>query len=87
MLSRDELDHDAILELTHALAAEGDQHARLSADASIMDRLGKGVAKQETAVAELVQNAYDADATEVSLVFKDCTSAGGSLHIIENGTG
>jgi signal transduction histidine kinase len=45
------------------------------------------VGRQETAVAELVKNAYDADATEVILTFKDTDFAGGTLIIEDNGHG
>lgn len=59
-----------------------------SVDAALIDRLGRElVQKKETAVAELVKNAYDADATEVNLVFEDTDSVGGTLKIIDNGHG
>ena len=59
-----------------------------SVDASIIDRLGNElVSKKETALAELIKNAYDADATEVNLVFKNSESKGVSLEIMDNGTG
>lgn len=61
---------------------------KFSVDAGIIDRLGRElVGRQETAVAELVKNAYDADATEVVLTFKDTDSAGGTLIIEDNGHG
>ncbi len=61
---------------------------KFSVDAGIIDRLGRElVGRQETAVAELVKNAYDADATEVVLTFKNTDLAGGSLTIEDNGHG
>ena len=40
-------------------------------DAALIDRLGRElVAKQETALIELVKNSFDADATEVDVVFE-----------------
>lgn len=58
-----------------------------SVDASHISRLGlELVAKQETAVAELVKNGYDADATNVDLVFHERDGAT-SLDIFDNGSG
>jgi signal transduction histidine kinase len=58
-----------------------------SVDASHISRLGlELVAKQETAVAELVKNGYDADATDVDLVFREQGGAT-SLEIFDNGSG
>jgi len=59
-----------------------------SIDASIIERLGRElVAKKETALSELVKNAYDADATEVTLIFKKTDTAGGTLIIEDDGMG
>ncbi|MEX1014405.1 MAG: sensor histidine kinase [Candidatus Paceibacterota bacterium] len=59
-----------------------------SVDAALIDRLGRElVQKKETAVAELVKNAYDADATEVNLLFEDTDSPGGTLKIKDDGHG
>ena len=44
------------------------------------------VANRTTAVAELVKNSYDADATRVQLVFHD-SRKGGVLEVIDDGTG
>jgi len=59
-----------------------------SVDAGIINRLGKElVGRAETAVSELVKNAYDADATSVELLFIDTDSVGGTLEIYDNGNG
>lgn len=59
-----------------------------SVDAGIINRLGKElVGRAETAVSELVKNAYDADATSVELLFIDTGSVGGTLEIYDNGNG
>ncbi|MBF0371845.1 MAG: ATP-binding protein, partial [Alphaproteobacteria bacterium] len=59
-----------------------------SVDASHISRLGlELVAKQETAVAELVKNGYDADATNVDLIFSTGKSGQTSLEIFDNGSG
>ena len=44
------------------------------------------VANRTTAVAELVKNSYDADATRVQLVFRD-PRRGGVLEVVDDGTG
>lgn len=59
-----------------------------SVDASHISRLGlELVAKQETAVAELVKNGYDADATNVDLIFSTGNGRQTSLEIFDNGLG
>lgn len=82
-------DTDAILSVSHKLAELDKDNVRFSVDASHIDRLGRElVSRQETAVAELVKNAYDADADTVQLLFEDSESApGGTLRIIDNGHG
>jgi signal transduction histidine kinase len=57
-------------------------------DAAIIARLGRQlVAKQETALVELVKNAYDADATEVEVVFEGRGTVHASVEIRDNGLG
>jgi len=57
-------------------------------DAGLIDRLGRElVGKGETAVSELIKNAYDADATKVTVTFIDCDAPGGTLSVIDNGVG
>jgi signal transduction histidine kinase len=83
----DGTDYDAILKLSSEIAALDPDHVRFSTDAAMVRRLGRElVAKQETALAELVKNAYDADATTclVRLV-TDFTNL--SLVIEDNGSG
>ena len=61
---------------------------RFSVDAQLINRLGyELVGKQETALSELIKNAYDADATKVEINFKDYNKLGGTLTIIDNGNG
>ena len=58
------------------------------ADAAIITRLGRQlVAKQETALTELVKNAYDADATTVTVSFEGRGGPGACLEIQDNGSG
>ena len=81
-------DFSRILSLSQQIAALDENNVRFSVDASHISRLGlELVAKQETAVAELVKNGYDADALQVDLIFKNIDKSGGSLEIIDNGHG
>lgn len=90
---RDELakpnsDNTRILELSNKIAELDETNVRFSVDAGIINRLGKELmGKVETAVSELVKNAYDADATKVILTFEDCDKIGGKLTIADNGVG
>ncbi len=57
-------------------------------DAGLIDRLGRElVGKAETAVSELVKNAYDADARNVEVNFIDSIWSGGTLEISDDGLG
>ncbi|MCE6979538.1 sensor histidine kinase [Pseudomonas frederiksbergensis] len=57
------------------------------ADAAIINRLGRElVAKQETALIELIKNSYDADAREVNVLFGDGFT-GEYLEIRDDGSG
>src|SRR5271169_3872457 len=58
---------------------------RFTTDAAMVRRLGQElVAKQETALAELVKNSYDADATSCDVIIQD-DAQGGTMHIIDDG--
>lgn len=85
---KDNPDFGTILSLSSELAKQDQENIRFSVDAGIINRLGKElVARQETAVSELVKNSYDADATDVKLVFYDAWEEGGRLTIDDNGLG
>ncbi len=87
-LSGQQLDYDNVLALATALAAQDPDYVRFSVDAAIIGRLGEElVARQETAVSEIVKNSYDADATEVTLTFSRTERPGGRLVIEDNGNG
>jgi signal transduction histidine kinase len=59
-----------------------------SVDAGIISRLGKElIGRAETGVSELIKNAYDADATIVSLDFINSNTTGGILTIDDDGHG
>jgi signal transduction histidine kinase len=81
-------DNTALLSLSNEIAKLDQDQIRFSVDAGIINRLGKElVGRHETAVSELVKNAYDADATEVKLIFENARHAGGILFIEDNGVG
>jgi signal transduction histidine kinase len=87
-IQKESSDNSMILALSSEIAKLDDSQVRFSVDAGIINRLGKElVGKHETAVSELVKNAFDADATEVNLVFENAWNAGGTLTIEDNGTG
>ena len=88
VLSRDEVDGDELLALSNALTESDPNAVRFSVDASLISRLGRElVARQETAVAELVKNAYDADARKVTLIFAEADAPGGRLELADDGLG
>lgn len=84
LLQSDSDNYSQILTLSNELAQMDKKNIRFSVDAGIITRLGKElVGKGETAISELIKNAYDADATYVNLVFKNAFRPGGTL-IIED---
>ncbi|MBM3241830.1 sensor histidine kinase [Candidatus Poribacteria bacterium] len=57
-------------------------------DASLLFQLGEQlVARRSVALAELIKNAYDADATEVTVLLENVTRAHGTIIVEDNGTG
>jgi len=88
ILKNEPNNYSKILELSNKLSKFDEDNVRFSVDAGIINRLGMElVARHETAVSELVKNAYDADATKVKILFKDSSNAGGTLEIHDNGSG
>lgn len=80
--------YSRIIELSSKLASFDIDNIRFSVDAGVIDRLGSElVARQETAVSELVKNSYDADATKVNIKFENSDEIRGTLYIEDNGTG
>lgn len=87
ILKNEPNNYSKILELSNELS-KFDSNIRFSVDAGIINRLGKElVGKRETAVAELVKNSYDADATIVNLYFINTLETGGTLKVDDNGIG
>jgi len=70
-----------------AVDTDPDQ-VRFTVDAGHIQRLGAElVGKQNTALSELVKNAFDADATTVNLTFSYQNEKGGTLVIADDGSG
>ena len=88
LLSHTPFDYTKLVMLTNELSKFDSEKVRFSVDAGIISRLGEElVGKRETAVAELIKNAYDADATEVDVLFLNAWAVGGSLIVDDNGVG
>jgi Signal transduction histidine kinase len=88
LLDNDEIDYSKILSLSNELVTFDKNNIRFSVDAGVIDRLGNElVARQETAVSELVKNAYDADSVIVNLSFYNSNEVGGRLIISDDGVG
>ena len=65
-----------------------DDQLQFSVDSSLLIQLGQQlVAKPSVALAELVKNAYDADATQVTLRMQNVHEAGGTISIEDDGHG
>lgn len=87
-LAQEDLDYGNILELAHVLSQEDQSSIRFSVDASHISRLGlELVSKQETAISELIKNAYDADTSVVTVNFYKTEISGGVLEIADSGLG
>jgi hypothetical protein len=61
---------------------------KFSVDSSLLFQLGEQlVAKPSVALSELVKNAYDADATKVTVTFKGIGKLGGTIQVEDDGHG
>lgn len=87
-LKKEPLDFDQVHALSLQIVSLDKENVRFAVDAKHIHRLGyELVGKQETALSELIKNAYDADATEVRIDFKDYDEPGGTLVISDDGHG
>ncbi|HSV70094.1 MAG TPA: sensor histidine kinase [Methylibium sp.] len=88
VLTLPQLDFTQLVDISTRLSRLDPDYVRFASDSGLIDRLGQElVARQETAVSELVKNAYDADARELQVTFVDAESAGGSLRLVDDGNG
>lgn len=87
-ISKENSNNNLILQLTNEIAKLDENEVRFTVDAGIINRLGKElVGRHETAVSELVKNAYDADSLEVKLIFEHAFQPKGTLYIEDDGVG
>lgn len=87
-LAKSDVNFQEVAILSQKLLDHDKDSVRFSIDAKHVHRLGfELVGKQETALSELIKNAYDADATEVIIEFKDYMQSGGKLIIRDDGHG
>lgn len=87
-LEQEPIDFQAIAELNKKILECDKSSVRFSIDARHIHRLGfELVGRQETALSELIKNAYDADATEVRIDFFEFDKPGGILTISDDGSG
>jgi len=83
-----DIDLERVSELTDRLTHLDPDAVRFIVDARHIHRLGfELVGKPETALSELIKNAYDADATQVSVDFFDFEKSGGRLIVSDDGHG
>ena len=88
VLTAPQLDYSKLVEISSRLSRLDPDYVRFASDSGLIDRLGQElVARQETAVSELVKNAYDADARAMKVTFVDADRAGGSLELEDDGHG
>jgi signal transduction histidine kinase len=87
-LSKEDLDYNRVESLSQLITASDKENVRFSIDARHIHRLGfELVGKQETALSELIKNAYDADANHVDINFLDYHQSGGTCIISDDGHG
>jgi signal transduction histidine kinase len=87
-LKKDTPDWHRVESLSRGVVDSDPDFVRFSVDAAHIQRLGEElVAKQETALSELIKNAFDADATKVTLTFQKQARTGGILTIQDDGSG
>ena len=61
---------------------------RFVVDAALLFQLGEElVNKRSVALGELIKNAYDADATSVTITFENVQTKGGTIEVADDGTG
>ena len=87
-LERDNPSASKLANLYDDLADADEGKVRFAVEASHINRLGlELVGRRETALSELIKNAFDADATKVSVTLHDFEVPGGTMEIRDNGVG
>lgn len=87
-LGDENIDLEHVAALADQLVQLDPNAVRFAVDARHIHRLGfELVGKQETALSELIKNAYDADATRVTIDFSSYGEPGGRLIVADDGHG
>ena len=87
-LAKSDPDWQVIERASRELVDQDPDSVRFTVDAGHIQRLGvELVGKQDTALSELIKNAFDADASKVELTFRNHAQKGGSLIIEDDGSG
>lgn len=87
-LGDENINLEHIASLTDRLVQLDTDAVRFEVDARHIHRLGfELVGKQETALSELIKNAYDADSTRVTIDFSNYEHPGGHLIVTDDGHG
>lgn len=87
-LGGENIDLEHVAALADQLVQLDPNAVRFAVDARHIHRLGfELVGKQETALSELIKNAYDADATKVTIDFSSYGEPGGRLVVADDGHG
>ena len=80
--------HDLIPQPDSSLTERETIRLAFDVDAALLVELGERlVARRSVALAELIKNAYDADATEVIVSFDDVSNPSGEIVVEDNGSG
>jgi len=88
LLEQDNPDLTAIQDLVTDLSLNDKTSAAFTVDAGLIERLGRElVGRNETALSEIIKNAYDADAPKVKVVFHDAHTNKGKINIYDSGNG
>lgn len=82
------IDYGMVLELASQLSEHDTGNVRFSVDGNLVKILGEQlVAKKTTALAELIKNSYDAEASIVNVIFDNTETTGGTITILDDGNG
>ena len=80
--------HDLVPQPDGSLTERETIRLAFDVDAALLVELGERlVARRSVALAEVIKNAYDADATEVIVGFNDVSSPNGEIVVEDNGSG
>ncbi|WP_154724197.1 ATP-binding protein [Vibrio cyclitrophicus] len=90
LLARDKkkVDYGMVLDLASQLSEHDKENVRFAVDGNLVKRLGEQlVAKKTTALAELIKNSYDAEASKVNVIFENTEEPSGTITIEDDGNG